>query len=76
MAPNGDDAPYQPVDALKASLHGAAIIGGGGLFYAAVVNATRTKNYGAMGILTHSGGIVFTFSASGIHSAEEISTAC
>lgn len=62
MAPHGEDGPYHPVDALKAGIQGAMITGAGGIFAAAIKNATRKTNYGAMGIVTHSGGMIFIFS--------------
>lgn len=64
MAPHGDDGQYHPVDALKAGMQGATVTGAAGIFAAAIKNATRKQNYGAMGIVTRSGGMIFTFSAS------------
>ncbi|ROW02451.1 hypothetical protein VMCG_06122 [Cytospora schulzeri] len=65
MAPHGEDGPYHPVDALKAGIQGAMITGAAGVFAAGVKNATRKTNVGAMGIVTRSGGMIFTFTAVG-----------
>lgn len=65
MAPHGEDGLYHPVDALKAGMQGALITGAAGLFAAAIKNATSKTNPGAMGIVTHSGGTIFTFTAVG-----------
>ncbi|KUI71913.1 hypothetical protein VM1G_08036 [Cytospora mali] len=65
MAPQEDDGLYHPVDALKAGTQGALIAGGAGVFAAAIKNATRKTNHGALGVVTHSGGIIFTFTAVG-----------
>ncbi|KAK7745862.1 hypothetical protein SLS53_002580 [Cytospora paraplurivora] len=65
MAPHGDDDRYHPVDALKAGTQGALVTGAAGVFAAAIKNATRKQNYGALGVVTKSGGMILTFTAVG-----------
>ncbi|KAK1979399.1 Tim17/Tim22/Tim23 family protein [Colletotrichum cereale] len=54
----GDDEPYHPKDAIKASITASAALGGAGFFMAAVHNALQKQNVGAMSVFTRSGGII------------------
>lgn len=64
MAPHGDDHVYHPVDSVKAGATGAMITGGAGFFAAAIQNAMRRENFGALGVVTRSGGLIFTWGMS------------
>lgn len=64
MAPQGDDQVYHPVDSLRAGTLGAMATGGAGLFSAAIQNAMRKQNVGALAVFTKSGGAIFTWGTS------------
>ncbi|EFX00879.1 NADH-ubiquinone oxidoreductase subunit [Grosmannia clavigera kw1407] len=60
----GDDV-YHPEDAIKASAKGSLVVGGAGLFLAAIQNSLQKRNVGAWGVFTRSGGMVASFAAVG-----------
>jgi len=55
---------YQPKDAVREAGKGALVIGGGGLFAAALVNALSKQNVGPWGVFTRGGGMIGTFGVS------------
>ena len=53
---------YQPKNAVAEAGKGALVVGGGGLFAAALVNALAKQNVGPWAIFTRTGGMIGTFS--------------
>ena len=60
MPPKSDH--YEPKDAIKAGINGALVMGGAGLFAAAIQNSLQKQNVGAFAVFTRSGGTIATFS--------------
>ncbi|KAK3990884.1 hypothetical protein QBC44DRAFT_58945 [Cladorrhinum sp. PSN332] len=66
MAPTGEsDHHYKPKDAVHAGVYSGLVMGGGGLFAAAVKTSLEKTNVGSMAVFTKNGGIVATFAAVG-----------
>jgi hypothetical protein len=61
MAPTGDDDHYHPKDAIHAGLVHGAVMGGGGLMFAAVKNSLAKTNVGPWTVFTKNGGLIATF---------------
>jgi hypothetical protein len=59
MAPA--EASYHPKDAVSAGIKGTAVVGGAGLFAAAVQNTLTKRNTTAFGVFTRFGGTFATF---------------
>jgi len=55
---------YKPKDAITEAGKGALVVGGGGLFAAALVNALAKQNVGPWAIFTRTGGLIGTFGTS------------
>lgn len=64
MAPHGESDEYHAADAVGSGVKGAMVTGAAGLFAAAIKNATRRTNVGALSVFTRSGGMIFTFGTS------------
>ena len=64
MAPpaSHDDDYYKPRDALSEAAKSATAFGLSGLFLAAIVNARRKTNVGAMGVFRHGGRQILSMS--------------
>lgn len=62
---SGDSDHYVPKDALSAGVWSGIVMGGGGLFLAAVKTSLEKKHVGPWHVFTKNGGIVATFAAVG-----------
>lgn len=62
MAPEGEDTPYRPKDAIGSTAKVAAGFGVVGLFAAAVQSARTKHNVGPFAAFTRYGGTIVTFS--------------
>ncbi len=60
--PAGSDDYYKPRDALSEAAKSGAAFGLSGLFLAAIVNARRKVNVGAMGVFRHGGRQILSMS--------------
>ncbi|KAK3321532.1 hypothetical protein B0H66DRAFT_551995 [Apodospora peruviana] len=65
MAPHGDDDQYHPKDAVAAGVRGCLVVGGAGLFIAAIQNSMAKQNVGSWGVVTRGGGIIATMASAG-----------
>ncbi|EXJ77988.1 hypothetical protein A1O3_09147 [Capronia epimyces CBS 606.96] len=63
--PGGDDAVFQPKDALGASLRAGTLSGAAGLFLASVQNTVTKENVGFFGVFSRFGSTVGLFAAVG-----------
>ncbi|KAI1429003.1 hypothetical protein F5Y12DRAFT_782249 [Xylaria sp. FL1777] len=53
-----EERPFHQRDAVKSGLQGALVGGGAGLFLSAVQNSLATRNVGAWGVFTRTGGTI------------------
>ncbi|KAL8674919.1 MAG: hypothetical protein Q9168_000723 [Polycauliona sp. 1 TL-2023] len=58
---SGDEAVYQPKDAISATVRSTMIVGGAGLFLSAVQNSLTRQNVTGWGVITRTGGTIATF---------------
>ncbi|KAI9797873.1 MAG: hypothetical protein M1833_005073 [Piccolia ochrophora] len=63
--PMSDPFPYQPKDAVGASLKGTMITGAAGLFISAIQNSLTKQNVSAMSVFSRTGGTIAVFAAMG-----------
>lgn len=56
------EGPYQPKNAVKATLNTSMMTGAAGVAMSAVQNAIARDNIGAMGIFRRTGGTIASFS--------------
>lgn len=73
------EPPYDPKDAISASLRSTVITGGAGTLISAVQNTLTKQNVGAWGIFTRTGGTIAVYgmsdgyASSRIHQADQLS---
>ena len=62
-SPTDEASEYKPKDAIEQTINTTLVVGGAGLFTAAVQNSLARENLGIMGVFTKFGGTTTSFGA-------------